>query len=161
MPKTFSEWAGLCGFAVLGLLFVRACSSSNPKLAPPHVPNFVGEVISADKEAYTRFKASLTWKDKYWDATPKVREYANAMHRIPTNGCPEDFREAYGRHVYAVHQLADTLAGASGINGAVRAWEGGRPGTAVFEANKKVLDTWEQVDRIARKYGVQVDFVKD
>jgi hypothetical protein len=113
------------------------------------------------------------------DSLDTVRSYVMALRQIDFSGCPDDFRQAYLRHIHAWdktipvlelakhHKMESESIGAF-IEGFLRGLvfdfgmieEDKQARNAVMEriqsAQKAVQDTWHRVEEIAVHYGAQV-----
>ncbi|HZG07822.1 MAG TPA: hypothetical protein VEZ70_02465 [Allosphingosinicella sp.] len=77
------------------------------------------------------------------------REVAEAIERIPRRRAPLDFWTAYRAHVQAWHNLADLTDAARGSRERSRI-------DAVAAAEEAIDTTFDEVERIARRYGARL-----
>lgn len=105
-------------------------------------------------------------------------DHTNAMRRVDLSGCPQDFREAYSKHIHAWEEVAavqqartklndeEDAAAVAGVLATIfgsDATPWGDHVQAVQEVNRleavargDVATTWQEVEDVARKYGVQM-----
>jgi hypothetical protein len=82
------------------------------------------------------------------------------MRQIDLRDCPDDFRDAYLKHVYAWSELVPLLQKYDGFRGGLRAFLEGLTGQFKGDVEsdrirKGIKDTFYEVERAALKYGVQ------
>jgi len=128
--------------------------------------------------AYDKSLSDAT-KDTEEDMLGTVRSYVMALRRIDFSGCPDDFRQAYLKHIHAwdkmipaleqtqLHKMESESIGAF-IEGLIRGLvfdfgmleEDKQARNAIIEriqsAQEAVQNTWHKVEEIAVHYGAQV-----
>ena len=131
---------------------------------PDHAAS-IKKVLDLDWQAQQEcFGQRGNWDDLV-DPANGARQYAAALRQIGLAECPNDFVDAYVRHIQAWEKLVLELNDKAGIRGIIRSFVSGligdiSAGTRMDEdverCRREVLDSWHQVENIARKYGVNL-----
>ena len=123
----------------------------------------IERVLAADKGLYERLAAEATLLDVAWDKSGITGRYYVGLQKIDLSGCPDDFQAAFREHIRAWLGYAEFAARYGGFRGFFRGFFSPNPlGTVVTaaseasEAEQKIRSTWDEVTRLARKYGAKV-----
>ena len=71
--------------------------------------------------------------------------------------CPEEFQAVYLKHAYAWNNMVTVAKSTTGLNGFLRGLGGTDVGPEIQRAQREISDTWLEVDKVARTYGVNVN----
>jgi hypothetical protein len=138
--------------AVVGCVLTTGCGDSKAKHAAA-----INKVVQQDKAAHDQIAASIGVWDKIWGNPKKIALYAGILRNIDLSECPQDFQQAFLKHAYAWSNLATVAESTSGLTGFFRGLGGTDVAPEIQRAQREISDTWLEVDRIARTYGVNVN----
>ena len=123
----------------------------------------IRKVVSLDRKAQQEcFGQRGEWDDLV-DPANGARQYAEALRQINLAKCPKEFNDAYIRHIQAREKLVLELNDKAGIKGIIKSFISGLTGDLAAGARmdedlkgcrRDALDSWHQVENVARKYGV-------
>ena len=114
----------------------------------------IDNVIQQDKAFSREIQSTIGTWEQIWGASEQVNLYAQFLRNLDLSQCPPDFRDAFLKHAYAWTKVATAVESASGVTGFMRGLGGVDTTAEVNSAQREVADTWYEVDRIARGYGV-------
>jgi hypothetical protein len=142
-------------------LVVAGCGSSAEQ-----TKTAIERVLKADKQLADEAK-NLPPNATPSQVARRIGAYCDKLERLNKSDCPADFRVAYKHHLGAWREARDALGqlpdGFLGglflgvFNGLTRAeWDGGagRLEGDLKGALQRVRTTWEEVEKVAAKYGV-------
>jgi hypothetical protein len=143
--------------AILAPCLLVGCGNSSSVPARPDPAVAIRQVVQQDKTAHDEIAATIGVWDKIWGNPKKIALYAQRLKQIDLNPCPQDFQDAFLKHAYAWGNLALLAENTTGLKGAMRGLGGIDVTPEVHRAQREVSDTWFEVDRIARRYQVNVN----
>jgi hypothetical protein len=99
--------------------------------------------------------------DVAWDQSGVVGRYVSGLRRIDLRGCPDDFQDAFRKHIEAWAAYESVARSYGGVSGFVKGFLSG--GLAVLgaysegdAAQKEIETTWQEVLRIAGEYHAKI-----
>jgi hypothetical protein len=142
---------------ILAVCLVAGCGKSSSGPARPDPAAAIRQVVQQDKAAHDEIAATIGVWDRIWGNPKKIALYAQRLKQIDLSPCPQEFQDAFLKHAYAWGKLAVVADSASGLKGIMRGMGGVDVTPEVHRAQREVSDTWMEVDRIARRYQVNVN----
>jgi hypothetical protein len=161
-PPLLLAKAALLSLVILSSVGCKDSKTASQTKQEDHFPAAIREVLAKDQAASTRFRREE--KDDRLDA---VRRYCQALRRIDLRQCPNDFQEAFLKHIYAWEELVPLLEKFDGLTGDLMSLfevgssvvtkqslttEGDREFARVRQA---ISATYFEVEKAALRYGVQ------
>jgi hypothetical protein len=149
----FKWWIGIAIAVIfVWLLFLR----------PAYRINAIESVLRKDRATHDKIVSEMKIVDKVWDSSGSIGRYVQALRQIDLGSCPDDFSIAFRYHIQAWEKYEVIARSIGGFRGFFRSFFGG--GHAVIsgfddasEAQNKIQKTWQEVLRIAGKYGASVN----
>ena len=123
----------------------------------------IQRVLATDKNIHGQIQQQMGLGDQLWDKSESVGKYVSAMRQIDLSGCPDDFREAFQRHISAWSEFEGVTHEYGGWSGFFKGFISGFTQGAVpnneradsAQAQRSIRETWEQVLRVAQNHGVR------
>lgn len=123
----------------------------------------IQRVLATDKDIHGQIQQKMGLGDHLWDKSESVGKYVSAMRQIDLSGCPDDFRDAFQRHISAWSEFEGVTREYGGWSGFFKGFISGFTQGAIpnneradlAQAQRSIKETWEQVMRVAQNHGVR------
>ena len=128
-------------------------------LVRPSESSSIQRVLAHDKAWNEEIARHATLGDTWWDQSDVVGKIVSGMRAIDLSGCPEDFRDAYIRHISAWGAYERFAQRNGGWRGFLKGFFTGGAGVIVaYSEGSQVQDdinsSWGYVLGVAQKHGV-------